>query len=532
MADVLGNNPYRRDRIAEALFVGREELLGELVGSIRAGRNMIRAVMGGRGMGKSSLAKQLAKRLDGEARTVVVAGDPPRVIARVGEALGVDLVAGDTVRTLVAAVKQVTEHRVVLVLDEIEKILDHPQGIGLLDNLREAYESAEDRLALIVLGGTRVHGLLRDSASPFLRIAGRVSVLTGLSRNETARLLRDPLSITFTDDLIDALWAETAGHPLLLQSIMEECVQRARSQDEVPMHLAAALREIERQQLHPMVFPIWWDNLGIRGQQAYHALVQEAALVPRARWVACLGNDPRPSLDALASTGVAIVDDTEALARGVLFRRWVEENHPRESPPVASPDPLDGWLNLFPANPFERQILHAFARWARATVEFPAAAVRTGADAKNGNPGLQPEAFFQMHCLVALLQHPEHWTAEPEALSMKVAGRSDIKLRALGDLTQRACAEFKIFGRKDETVVQQVLGYAAPEDSFAVVVSIDRHRRPLLPEYEARCFDGAVFSERHPSPAGLRYPSLLTIHDRPGSSALRVWHFLLQLRDA
>ncbi|HNV13102.1 MAG TPA: hypothetical protein PKL63_00435, partial [Dermatophilaceae bacterium] len=49
------------DRVAEALFVGREELLGDLVGAVRAGRNMIRAVMGGRGMGKSSLARQLAK---------------------------------------------------------------------------------------------------------------------------------------------------------------------------------------------------------------------------------------------------------------------------------------------------------------------------------------------------------------------------------------------------------------------------------------------------------------------------------------
>lgn len=532
MADVPRSNPYRRDRVAEALFVGREELLGDLVGAVRAGRNMIRAVMGGRGMGKSSLARQLAKRLGAEARTVVVAGDPPKVIARVGEALGVRLEAGDTVRALVGAVTQVAEHRVVLVLDEIEKVLDHPQGLGLLDNLREAYEAADDRLALVVLGGTRVHGLLRDSASPFLRIAGRVSVLTGLSRDETAELMREPLGIAFTDDLVDALWAETAGHPLLLQSVMEACVERAPSPDEAPMHLAAALREMERQQLHPMVFPIWWDNLGARGQAAYHALVQEAAPVTRACWVACLGNDPRPSLDALASTGVALVDDSEALARGVLFRRWVEENHPRQPPPRLSADGLDGWLGSVGAPSFEQQVVHAFARWARATVEFPAAAVRSGAEAKSGNPGLQPEAFFQMHCLIALLQHPEHWTAEPEALSMKVAGRSDIKIRGRDDLTQRACAEFKIFGRKDETVVQQVVGYAAPEDGFAVVVSIDRCQRPLLPEYEARCFEGAICSQRHGPPAGLLYPSLLTVHDRVGRSALRVWHFLLQLRDA
>lgn len=137
-----------------------------------------------------------------------------------------------------------------------------------------------------------------------------------------------------------------------------------------------------------------------------------------------------------------------------------------------------------------------------------------------------------MHAVVALLQHERELTAEPEALSMKAAGRTDIKVRSRHDATRRACVEFKIFGRKDEEVVKQVVGYAAPDDSFAAVVSVDRCRRTLRREYESRCFAGAPPDRQHDAPRPLLYPAYYTVHPRVGGNPLRVWHFLVQLRDA
>ncbi len=60
-------NPYRTDHVADALFVGREALLAELCKAVKDGRNAVRAVMGGRGMGKSSLAGQIRVRLAPDA---------------------------------------------------------------------------------------------------------------------------------------------------------------------------------------------------------------------------------------------------------------------------------------------------------------------------------------------------------------------------------------------------------------------------------------------------------------------------------
>ena len=532
MAEVR-SNPYRTDRVAEVpVFVGREALLASITSTIRANRNAIHAVMGGRGMGKSSFARRLQLAIGTDALTVVTSGRLERVTVDIDRELGIALSTGDPVAALADAPGRQASGRVLIVLDEVEKLMLAEDGLAFLDNLREAYEQAGGRLGIVVLGGTGVRDLLLDKGSPFLRVAGPIHVLTGLSRDEAAHLMRAPLNLQIPDETVDALWAETAGHPWLLQMFMERAVERAKTLDEVAGRLPAAVRDTEGR-LHANAFPLWWDNLRGRGQDVYRTLIAETGVVPRAQWVQRLGNDPRPWIDVLASTGLAALDDDAVIARGVLFRQWVAENHPA-LPAAAAPGEVgvDGWLTAVGAGQFERLVVRALATWARATTEFPAAAVRIDEAANAGNGALQPEAFFQMHALITLLQHEAHLTAEPEALSMRSAGRSDIKVRSRHDLTHRACVEFKIYGRQDKTVVHQVIGYAAPTDAFAVVVSVDRCRRPLRPVYEAQCFEGAAGAEVHEPPEGVVHPAFLTVHAREGCGPLRVWHMLVQLRDA
>jgi len=236
-------NPYRTDKVADALFVGRERLLATLCAAVRSERNAIRAVIGGRGMGKSSLAAQLKVRLGADALTVVASGTAQRIAREIGEALGVAVAVDTPVEALVTAARK---GRVALVLDEIEKVRGDPAGIGFLDNLREAYVLAGGRLALIVLGGTAVYELLVDQASPFLRIAGGIHTLGGLERDEAAELLRVPLDLEISDDVVDALWTDTSGHPWLLQMFMEHAVDGAPSHAEIVAHIPAAIREASR----------------------------------------------------------------------------------------------------------------------------------------------------------------------------------------------------------------------------------------------------------------------------------------------
>ncbi len=536
MVDKL-DNPYRSDLPANTLFVGREDLLGDLIHAVHSGRNTIRTIMGGRGMGKSSFAAQLATRLGQDALTIVTGGNVSTVERELGRALEIDFNDPDLVNVLAARPSREPKQRIVLLIDEIERILDDPQGKGLLDNLLKAYTKAGGKLGVVVLGGTKVLELLQDTVSPFARVTGGTHVLTGLGRDETARLLREPLKLEISDDMVDALWAETAGHPWLLQMFMEIAVDNASELSEVAQHIPAAIEKACRQKLNRVGFRIWWENLGHRGQDAYRRIIRRPSAVPRQQWLAHFGDLPREPLEVLASTGVAVFDmDAETvIARGMLFRRWVEENIAlveQVTESHANQDALNNWLDDIHVSDFERLVIRVLAAWARATVEFPAAAIRTQKKPRGDNQDLQPEAFFQMHAIVALLTH-ERLTAEPEALSTRARGRSDVKVRLRADTTQRACIEFKIFKRDDETVVKQVLDYAAPEDTFAAVISVDRGKQPMRATYESHCFKDAPYVDKVDAPLTIKQPGFFTNHARSGEGChpIRVWHFLLQLRN-
>jgi hypothetical protein len=527
------DNPYRTDLVADATFVGRERLIIEIVESVREGRNSLHAVMGGRGMGKSSFAQQLNRRIGNDAHSMVVSGKVQHLTAKIDEGFKTNLAAGDPVRELANVPSRHPSGSALLIIDEIEKTLADPHGRHFLDHLRDAYERTGGRFGVVVLGGTRVRDLLLADWSPFLRIAGLIHVLLrGLERSEAADLIRIPLSLDVPDDVVDALWSETAGHPWLIQMFMEGAVQRAASLSDVVRQLPAAMKGSEGR-LREIAFPMWWENIQERGQQVYRQLVNEPAEVIREDWVARFGNDPRPWLDVLASTGLAAMDGERVLARGSMFRRWMAWNYPNvEARRQPGDDRLDQWLTSVGVDDFERLVVRALAAWARATVEFPAAAIRSDVGTASDNSSLQPEAFFQMHALIALLQHERDITAEPEALSMRAQGRSDIKVRSRGDITRRMCVEVKIFGRKDQAVVQQVVGYSAPGDTFAAVISVDRCRRPLQPAYKERCFECAAPMSLHDPPGELLQPCFYTVQTRDGAKPLRVWHFLIQVNSA
>jgi hypothetical protein len=523
-----GRNPYRTDIAArDKLFLGRVALIEALEASVHEGRNAVHAIMGGRGMGKTSLAENLRQRLSPSVSVVLTRGPVGKVVSDLQSQLGVSLHGMDPAGILSTAVRATASGKMVLLIDEIERIMDDPTGEGFLDNLRDAYERTEGHLTIIVLGGTAVRDLLLSNHSPFLRIAGPIKTLIGLSLEETGVLMRHPLDLDLPDELVESVWTETAGHPWLIQMFMERAVQRATSPVEVAGQLPAAIREACAR-LYNTAFPIWWENLRQRGQAVYRLLVRAPGVVRRTDWVSVFGNDPRPWLDVLTSTGLAARDEQSIVLRGRLFAEWVQENWPSEPAKVETGD-LDQWLSSVSADEFERLVIRSLAVWARNTVEFSAAAIRP--DGGSGNAGLQQEAFFQMYALVALLQHEGRLTAEPEALSMRRRGRSDIKVRSSNNHQRRACIEVKIFGRDDETAVHQVISYSSPYDDFAAVISVDRCKRALQPVYEQRCFASAPPSETHKPPNQVFHPAFMTVHEREGLGSIRVWHFLVQLRD-
>ncbi|MCX4239787.1 AAA family ATPase [Paraliomyxa miuraensis] len=523
-------NPYRHDAPGVGPFVGRRVELTKLRRSVEAGRNALAAVMGGRGMGKTALATRLLSALEGDEQFVVrsiarVGRDTGAFVRQLEDALDAPIDPGVLVQALVRAVKARRGRRLVLLLDEVDGLVDSDDGRDVLENLRIAYEQLHGALAIVVFGGIRLRELLTSNVSPFLRSA-QWFPLVGLSLEDTAALIREPLRLEVPRDLVEVLWEQTGGHPLLLQAIMERAVDLGSSTSTpVVDHLLAAMTTVVVEMLEPKIFPIWWDNLTARGQQGYRTLLAMDRPLEREQWAIHLGSGPDDVVEVLESTGIARVEGGRLLARSATFGAWVNRCHPMsESSSLASPpSERNEWLRPG-VDAFEQLVVEKVARWARSIVEHPAPFLR--GKAKAGGDGLGLEQSFQLGLLHALRQHD--LLVEPEPLSA-ARGRVDLKVRPRDDSDQRACVEIKIWGRKHKDVLEQVLGYVVPGDDFACIVMIDRHERPLRDAYLQECLSELpepLWQDAARPPA---HPAIVTEHRLASGGTVRVYHFLVQL---
>jgi hypothetical protein len=341
------------------------------------------------------------------------------------------------------------------------------------------------------------------------------------------------------EPLVEVLWAQTGGHPLLLQAILERAValgapvtvgETLKSlAPPVVEQLPEAIRSVADERLRPTLFPIWWDNLGDRGQAVYSSLLAHRRPIERDEQAGVLGQAAQGWIEVLETTGVVHSEGAQVLPRCELFRIWVEQNHPRPAHGVPESDRhLPEAIRSFGAHSFEEMVVSAIARWSRSVVEYPTWALRSSR--VSGNARLLPEQHFQLSLVTAL--HQRDFLVEAEGLS-SAGGRADVKVRWPPDPARRSCTEIKIWGRNDyREITAQLLGYAVPEDDFACVVMIDRQARPIREPYRAECLDGrdgVVLWPPPGSPSAPSYPAFVTRHDRASGRPLRVYHFLVQL---
>jgi hypothetical protein len=526
-------NPYRTDFPGQGPFYGRSNELSFLERAIENGRRSIAAIMGGRGMGKTSFAIELQRRLHAREISAVHLirrpdPSPEAFLDSLGRCLGASLDALAPVDSLVQAVRTSPSSRVVLLIDEIEALLTARNGPLFLDNLRIAWEQLLGKLGIIILGGSALRDLLASNTSPFLRSAEWLP-LRGLPRNEAAQLLCEPCDLSIPDELLDSLWEQTGGHPFLLQAIMEYAVDIGPPViDKLPDAIIAVMQK----RLIPTIFPIWWDNLQPHGQAVYRKLLAARRSILCSEQVHMFGPNPGPWVEILETTGVARLDGGEIVPRGALFREWMEQNHRLPARSLGSDDDLDEDVTsrFHSVHEMEVKVVQAMMRWSRDLLEYPSIFIRSAQRLK-GNDRLQPEQSFQLSLLMALRQR--ELLVEAEALS-SIRGRSDLKIRWPSEPDRRTCTELKIWGRNDfAQVIEQLIGYALLDDDFACIVMLDRLARPLDSAYLSTILAdgqaGILRWQRSDRPASSGCLSFVTEHERTQGRPLRVYHFLVQL---
>ena len=337
--DEARGNPYRPEQPAVELFFGRRVERERLGVALKTGAEGIAAIMGGRGMGKTSLAQRLRADLGGDLRVAWVPRPrgPADVLRALERALG-GAIQADLLDYSIADLLRDGAAPLVLIIDEVEGILSADDGPDLLEGLRVTREQPEvgDRLRILVMGGSMLRDLLERELSPFLRSVGEQWLpLCGLDLTETQHLACDPLGLVLSEDTVRRLWDQTGGHPCLLQRVLRRAVDLSLPWEE---GIEAATRDVEGK-AGPL-FEILWSNLRPEGQAAYLGLL-ESGPVPRDRRLERIGNNPDARLEVLSSTGVVWLDPNgTARAHGAMFARWVQSNitggRARASPSTAT----------------------------------------------------------------------------------------------------------------------------------------------------------------------------------------------------
>lgn len=361
-----GPNPYNFNLpVGPEMFYGREQDVRALVTQLTAMPGDSFALIGGRRMGKTSLLEQVLAALeqpagDGSSRLIPIpllidlSGQGIRsasgffVMAaeetyeRLADGLGVDpgrpeppgpeQPPGPWLKRLLQRWNQAATRerglplRLILLLDECEQIVEQDWAPDLYGALRYLLDGQPTRLLLkvVMAGSQRFLTQVQQHGSPLRNLLAyhRLRVLDG---GATRRLITEPGRLDLPDEVVDAVAAQTGGHPFLTQYVMH------RLWDRVGGLSAEAVHNVSREFAHERTdFDDWSEGLGRSGRAVARLLLHAGGEMTEDEIRAALNPAPADllqTLEALCYHGLVVRDDGGECYRraGRMYYDWFEE---------------------------------------------------------------------------------------------------------------------------------------------------------------------------------------------------------------
>ena len=349
-------NPFRWNQIDIDLFVGRGDLLSDVLKGVKRGDSF--AIVGGRRIGKTMFLRkvedvlaqfaltatslltipvyvnaqqfQVPLELRGFYRAVIQG-----IVARLTDLrLGGSLEAwfsssADAEREtslfrdqMVNLTKLLPSYlQLVVLIDEIEPILDTDWGRGFCDNWRQLLHNDPDlspHLSTVMVGGKEMSRIALDVGSPLSNVL-TWKYLTVFDERETTELICKPTGDGVDLQTITRIFDETGGHPFLIQYVMS-----ALAEDDLDKASAGVGHAVERffdEQV--ILFRSLWGKLDDSERRVYAFLACQSRAVAAGEVMAAVGRNPT-ALDTLCQFGIVrYTPATRAYeAAGRMFARW------------------------------------------------------------------------------------------------------------------------------------------------------------------------------------------------------------------
>ena len=242
-------------------FVGRDDVLREVVRVLRSPRQNAITLYGQRRIGKTSMLQHMIARLPQEGAyqtvyfdlqdkvTLSLDGILFDLAVRIADKLGLpspksDTLTSDTFKKefIPSVLNDLPKgSSLVLLLDEFDVLADPKSvktGAVFFPYLRELLSLDPTRLQFVFVLGRNITDLSAIALSLFKGVPSqRVSLL---SKDEAERLIRvtetEPTSMTWSDQAIKRVWDLTHGHPFLTQQLCSVIWENAHEDesDDVP----------------------------------------------------------------------------------------------------------------------------------------------------------------------------------------------------------------------------------------------------------------------------------------------------------
>jgi hypothetical protein len=233
----------------------------------------------------------------------------------------------EMLETIVRTVSQ--DLRIVIMIDELDELQRHEWSKTFFNNLRHqiSQSALQKNISMLIAGTLAIYSLYNVAGSPFLNVISGTKKLRLLTLQEASQLINTPTGGQLNPELTELIFAQTGGHPFLIQYIMKNLC------DEMGDSLASATARnlegiVDKFLAERQDFSNWSSKFTVNDKAVYRLISESAEPVRKMDLVQAVGNAEaaNDSIELLAHLGLIREPKRNLFENGgQMFKTWFGE---------------------------------------------------------------------------------------------------------------------------------------------------------------------------------------------------------------
>ena len=234
----------------------------------------------------------------------------------------------EMLETIVRTVSQ--DLHIVIMIDEVDELQRHEWSKTFFNNLRHliSQSALQKNISMIIAGTLAIYSLYNVAGSPFLNVISGTKKLRLLTLEEASQLINTPTGGQLNPELTELIFAQTGGHPFLIQYIMKNLC------DELGDSLASAGRQnlegiVDKFLAERQDFSNWSSKFKANDKTVYRLIAERGEPVRKAELVQAVGDAQaaNDSIELLAHLGLIRETKRNLFENGgQMFKTWFGEH--------------------------------------------------------------------------------------------------------------------------------------------------------------------------------------------------------------